>query len=460
MCGARTDASPILGSSLPAPISPAATSTKRRPPTRRARRLHEPAPRRGTLAREGGSARPRGAGMPSAGAAAAALAVAALAFFCATDPLRTGSMVDFPGFEAHHVDLPSAAEMPPHADAGERLRGAEVRFRGEVQGPESVAFDPRGGGPYTGVADGRVVRWDGARWATFATTSPRWTAELCGGPRASPLEYLPLEHLCGRPLGLRFHRETGDLYIADAYFGLLRVGPEGGLATPLATEAEGVRFNFTNDLDIDADGNVYFTDSSIHYQRRNFMQLVFSGDPSGRLLKYDPHTKETTVLHRNLQFPNGVSMSKDGSFFVFCEGSRGRLSRYWLKGEKAGTVDLFAILPGFPDNVRTNKEGEFWVAIHCRRSLYARLMSRQVKLRKFLLSLPIPAKYHYLAQIGGRLHAVIIKYSPDGEVLDILEDTKGEVVRAVSEVEEKDGKLWIGSVLMPFIAVFDYAKAS
>ena len=54
------------------------------------------------------------------------------------------------------------------------------------------------------------------------------------------------------------------------------------------------------------------------------MQLVLSGDPSGRLLKYNPHTKETTVLHRNLQFPNGVSLSKDGSFFVFCEGSRGR----------------------------------------------------------------------------------------------------------------------------------------
>ncbi|KAI5014542.1 hypothetical protein ZWY2020_055932 [Hordeum vulgare] len=29
--------------------------------------------------------------------------------------------------------------MPHHADAGERLRGAEIRFRGEVQGPESVA---------------------------------------------------------------------------------------------------------------------------------------------------------------------------------------------------------------------------------------------------------------------------------------------------------------------------------
>lgn len=51
--------------------------------------------------------------------------------------------------------------------------------------------------------------------------------------------------------------------------GLLKVGPEGGLATPLVTEAEGVPLGFTNDLDIDDDGTVYFTDSSISYQRRS-----------------------------------------------------------------------------------------------------------------------------------------------------------------------------------------------
>ncbi|URE23621.1 Strictosidine synthase [Musa troglodytarum] len=176
------------------------------------------------------------------------------------------------------------------------------------------------------------------------------------------------------------------------------VGPEGGLATPVTTEAEGIPLKFTNDLDIDEDGSIYFTDSSTNYQRR--------------------------------------------------------LSRYWLKGEKAGTSDVFAILPGFPDNVRTNEKGEFWVAIHCRRSMYTHLTSRYFRLRKFLLKLPIPVKYHFLLQIGGRPHAVIIKYSPDGELLEILEDSQGKVVRAVSEVEEKDGKLWIGSVLMPFIAVY------
>lgn len=88
-------------------------------------------------------------------------------------------------------------------------------------------------------------------------------------PQPSPLGYLKNEHVCGRPLGLRFNKKTGDLYIADAYFGLMKVGPEGGVATSLATAAEGVPFTFTNDLDIDDDGNVYFTDSSSQYQRRS-----------------------------------------------------------------------------------------------------------------------------------------------------------------------------------------------
>lgn len=48
----------------------------------------------------------------------------------------------------------------------------------------------------------------------------------------------------------------------------MKVGPQGGFATSLATEAEGVPFRFTNDVDIDTEGNVYFTDSSTKYQRR------------------------------------------------------------------------------------------------------------------------------------------------------------------------------------------------
>ncbi|KAL1544552.1 protein STRICTOSIDINE SYNTHASE-LIKE 3 [Salvia divinorum] len=169
--------------------------------------------------------------------------------------------------------------------------------------------------------------------------------------------------------------------------------------------------------------------SSTKYRRWNFLQLIFSSEDSGRVLK----------IIRSL-----------------CSVSvRWRLIKYWLKGEKAGTWEPFAVLPGFPDNVRTNEKGEFWVAIHYRRSIYAHILGLYPKLRHAWLKLPISAKLHYLMQIGGRMHAAVVKYSEDGKLVQILDDRQGKVVRAVSEVEEREGKLWMGSVLMSSVAVYD-----
>ena len=70
-------------------------------------------------------------------------------------------------------------------------------------------------------------------------------------------------------MGLRFEKKTGNLYIADAYFGLQVVGPAGGLATQVVTEVEGRPLRFTNDMDIDEHEDViYFTDTSRSFQRR------------------------------------------------------------------------------------------------------------------------------------------------------------------------------------------------
>ncbi|KAK2970490.1 hypothetical protein RJ640_023673 [Escallonia rubra] len=139
-------------------------------------------------------------------------------------------------------------------------------------GPESFTFDPSGDGPYTGVSDGRIIKWQEheRRWIDFAVTSP--VRDGCDGSRGT-------EHICGRPLGLAFDENTGDLYIADAYLGLLVVGGYGGLATKVATQAQGVPFRFTNGLDIHpSNGVVYFTDSSSSYQRR--YALYFSVNPT------------------------------------------------------------------------------------------------------------------------------------------------------------------------------------
>lgn len=42
-------------------------------------------------------------------------------------------------------------------------------------GPESLAFDPDGEGPYTGVSDGRILRWQAEElgWIEYAVVTPQ-----------------------------------------------------------------------------------------------------------------------------------------------------------------------------------------------------------------------------------------------------------------------------------------------
>ncbi|KAI6696907.1 hypothetical protein NL676_017026 [Syzygium grande] len=192
-------------------------------------------------------------------------------------------------------------------------------------GPESFAFDPRGEGPYTGVSDGRIVKW--AAGSTAGSIS---------------LSLLRAETCARRATGIKRWNTPG-----------------GGLATAVATQADGVSFRFTNSLDIDPlSGAVYFTDSSSQYQRRNYIPLILSGDRTGKLMKYDPESNHVTTILNNLSFPNGVALAENGDFVLVAETSTCRILRYWLKpSQKAGKVEIFAQLAGFPDNIRRSPRG-------------------------------------------------------------------------------------------------------
>lgn len=94
-----------------------------------------------------------------------------LAVYCATDPFKHSPISGFPDFETIKVEMSDWSELPPEKDDENLLQKSEIKFLNQVQGPESVTFDPQGRGPYTGVADGRVVFWDGSSWIDFAYTS-------------------------------------------------------------------------------------------------------------------------------------------------------------------------------------------------------------------------------------------------------------------------------------------------
>ncbi|PPR88203.1 hypothetical protein GOBAR_AA32483 [Gossypium barbadense] len=97
----------------------------------------------------------------------------------------------------------------------------------KVIGFESIAFDCKDEGSYIRVFDGQILKWSGPKlgWKEFAIPSSIRKRELCD-ESTNP----NLEPICGGLLGLKFNPVTCDLYISDAYFGLLMVGPNGGIA--------------------------------------------------------------------------------------------------------------------------------------------------------------------------------------------------------------------------------------
>ncbi|KAF8718071.1 hypothetical protein HU200_025548 [Digitaria exilis] len=286
-----------------------------------------------------------------------------------------------------------------------------------VTGAESLAFDANGEGPYAGVSDGRVLKWGGSAfgWTTFAHSANSRKIPLC---TAGVVPSEETESMCGRPLGLQFHAKTGDLYIADAYLGLMRVGPTGGEAEVLATGADGVKFNFVNGLDVDqATGDVYFTDSSTTYTRRFNTEIMMNADATGRLLKYEAASGRVTVLKADLPYPNGVAISGDGAYVVVAHTVPCQAFRYFVRGDRAGQYELMAELPGYPDNVRRDGKGGYWVALN------------QEKQRLDAT----PAVKHL---VGVRLDA-------DGVETEELTAAKGVTL---SDVAERKGQLWLGLV--------------
>jgi hypothetical protein len=133
--------------------------------------------------------------------------------------------------------------------------------------------------------------------------------------------------------------------------------------------------------------------------------------------------------------------------------------KYWLEGPKSGTTELVADLPGFPDNVRINEKGQFWVAIDCCRTAAQELLTHNPWIRGVYFRLPI--RMSLLARLMGmKMYTVISLFNEKGEILEVLEDRKGVVMKLVSEVKEADGKLWIGTVAHNHIATIPYPLTS
>lgn len=163
------------------------------------------------------------------------------------------------------------------------------------------------------------------------------------------------------------------------------------------------------------------------------MWAVATDDATGRFMSYNPRTKEVKVLVENLEFANGVSLSKDGRFALICETTKQHVLRYWLKGHhkyKARKLEVFANLTTYPDNVKRNSLGEFWVGLNSGRGTIHKVKDSET----------------------ADTEIIGIKYAEGGKVLETL--YQNDIMNSVSELVENKGTLWIGSGVAPFVSMF------
>ena len=319
---------------------------------------------------------------------------------------------------------PVAPSLTGQYEQNNRLSNIQRLSLGDGRHPEDVAIDAEGR-IYSGFEDGRIIQLhaDGTQPKVFANTG-------------------------GRPLGLVIDRE-GNLLVADALKGLLAIDKNGAIHA-LVTEANGVKFGCLNDLDVAADGTIYFTEASSKFPMSQFSNDIIEHRPNGRFLAYDPRTQKTRTILNGIHFANGVAVSPDQSYALVAETGLYRVVRVWLSGPKEGRSEVFIDnLPGFPDGISSNGKGKYWLALVTPRDeMFDNTLLPRPFLRKMVVRLPKfmhPAPKHYSFVIG---------LDENGKVTDNLQNGSPDCYAEIANVVERDGALYFGSIAEDTVGKF------
>lgn len=367
-------------------------------------------------------------------------------------------------------DLKGALESNFH------LEGAERLLEGRVYGPECLIA--RNNEIYTGIHGGEVIK----------LTSNHVTHVTKIG---QPCEDIYEESRCGRPLGLAFDTQGNNLLIADAYYGLWQVDLGTNKKTLLVSPAQelaGKTINrpakVFNGVTVSKGGDIYWTDSSSDFSIEDLVFATFA-NPSGRLFKYNRAKNVSEVLLDELVFANGLALSPNEDFIVVAETGALRLTKYHLKGPKAGQSEVFVDgLPGLPDNLTPDAEG-IWVPLVLSSdsehpngfSLFTRFPSVRLFLARMLALFELPFRYlnsvypnkfsqrfvHFVGHMESLSvltpkRTTVVRVDWNGNIVGSLHGFDKSVV-SVSHVLEFQDFLFLGSPTNQYLARVKSPKA-
>eukprot|EP00268_Persea_americana_P036798 TRINITY_DN3632_c0_g1_i1.p1 TRINITY_DN3632_c0_g1~~TRINITY_DN3632_c0_g1_i1.p1 ORF type:complete len:411 (-),score=71.43 TRINITY_DN3632_c0_g1_i1:419-1585(-) len=300
---------------------------------------------------------------------------------------------------------------------------------GLLPGPEDLAYDADEGVIYTGCVDG-------------------WIKKVAVAGEEATVTVENWAYVGGRPLGVALGVDK-QLIVAESHKGLLRVTREGAVDL-LTDEADQVKFRLTDGVDVARNGMIYFTDASYKYNLGEYMLDHLEGRPHGRLMSFDPQTNLTQVLLHDLHFANGLALSPYHDFLVFCETPLRRCRKYHIEGERKGSVeDFIDNLPGYPDNIKYDGEGHFWIALPVGRTFRNMLMHYPI-VRKAVVILDRFVKVAHVQKGAG-----VLSVSLEGQAIALYSDPALAMVTGGIKIGRH---LYYGSLVQPFIGRLDLTQ--
>lgn len=287
-------------------------------------------------------------------------------------------------------------------------------------GPEDIACSADGT-IYSGLYDGTLLRWT-----------------------ASNTEAKAFANTGGRPLGMKVDA-SGNLIVADADKGLLKVSPSGEIEV-LADKHDGKQLLFVDDLDIATDGTIWFSDASTRFGYHEYLLDFYEGSMTGRLLSYSPASGKTTVHLDGLFFANGVTLGPNDSYVLVAETGLGRIQRFWLQGDKAGQSDVFIEhLPGTPDNINFDGNDTIWIAMPSARKGVDDVAELPF-LRKIVSILPRSVQESAAVPLS-----FVVGVDTSGKITENLQDRKLKF-RSITSATPCGNMLWFGNLVSSAVA--------
>lgn len=256
----------------------------------------------------------------------------------------------------------------------------------------------------------------------------------------------------GFPLGVRF-AANGDLWVADARLGLLRVSSDKTIEL-VANQHDGLPFGFVDAVAIGADGTVYFTDASAKFSLRAYQNPDYASHYDilehgghGSVYAYHPRTGTTELLNTGLAFANGIVVSHDQTHLLVNETGKYRVVKIDLIGGHRGKITAIVDnLPGFPDNLSVRQEGGYWLGLIAPRSALLDALDGLPSVRNLIAKLPKSL------QPAPQFYSHVVQLNNAGEIVQSVQDPLGSVPLTTGAIEHS-GQLYITSLTAPFIAV-------